>query len=104
MIEILLIVLFVSLAFILLGLFVPDYRGWLLSIGIGVIVYIPALFGWIFLLYFRYASIDRLAHMFSIDDSDGIWGTLLFLLPPLIPVIIILVALNFRRNRKDGAS
>ena len=104
MIEILFIVLFAGLAFILLGLFVPNYRGWLLSIGIGAIVYLFGFFIWIFLFSFRYVSADRLAGMFSIDHSDGIWWTLFFFLPPLIPVILISAALNFGRNRKNAAS
>jgi len=98
MVVFLFIVLSITLSFILIGLFVPSHRRLLLSIGFGVIGYIVGFFVWILILYFRYLSIDRVARIFSIEKPEGIWWTLWFCLPPLIPVILILVPLGFRRK------
>jgi hypothetical protein len=85
---------------IVLGLAVPRTR-WLAVIGATVILYLTVLIAWWFALYFQLVPVDRALADVGIYRAEGALGLLIFLGPPLIAALtIVILTLRWKRSRK----
>ena len=103
MITVLLIFFAVFLVVIVVGLFVPRAR--LAAIAAGsVLLYLPSLFAWYCIIYFRYVDFDKLIAPYRWTQHGRAVERLWFFGPPVVPSLILLLfcvgKYMYRRRRQ----
>jgi phosphate starvation-inducible membrane PsiE len=101
--TLLLVFFALCLVVILVGLVVPRARLAVIAAG-SVLLYLPSLFAWYFLIYFQYVDFGRLIAPYRWTQHGRAVASLWFFGPPLVPSLILLLfsvgKYMYRRRRQ----
>lgn len=98
MTSLLLIVTVLCVAAMVAGRSRPGGRP-LVLVGAGMLVYIVSIIVWWLALYFQVVTFDPLLAKFGIYRTEGVLGLLLYLGPPILPVVTFLFCWGGRSGR-----